>query len=204
MRTRPLVVLALLAAACSGTPAASIAGGPGLFPAWTTDPTPSLAAIRSCRTADLRITVTNTEGGAGNVGGYLLFENATAEACTLHGAPSLAAATASGVATQARVAETTGTPFPSLSQPPLVVVGPGDRAFAAYGGTDNSGSTTATCPPPYQTFRVAPPGDPASVDLPAFNAWLGQDQPSCFGIAVTVIASASAVEQVNDLSSLRP
>jgi Protein of unknown function (DUF4232) len=161
-------------------------------------------ATGSCRTADLLISVTNTGSGAGNVGGYLLFENTTAEACTLQGAPTLTAVTVAGAATRVRFAATTGTPFPSLTQPPLVILEPGDKAFAAYGGTDNSGSGTATCPPPYHTFQVTPPGNTISIDLPAFNAWLGQDQPSCAGIDVTVIAPAGEVEQFNDLSSLRP
>ena len=173
---------------------------PGLTES-TTESTPPLVA---CRTADLRIAVTNTEAAAGNVGGYLLFENTTAATCTLHGAPSLTAATASGATTQARVSQTTGTPFPSLSQPPLVILRPGDRAFAAYGGTDNAGTPSATCPPPYHTFHVAPPGDPAGVEIPAFNTWLGQDQPSCAGLEVTVIAPASLVRQYDDLGSLRP
>ena len=165
---------------------------------------PSAVAIGPCRTADLLVSVTNTEAAAGNVGGYLLFENMTAEACTLRGTPTLTAVTVAGAATRARFAATVGTPFPSLTQPPLVILEPGDKAFAAYGGSDNSGSVTATCPPPYHTFQVTPPGNTISVDLPAFNAWLDQDQPSCAGIEVTVIAPASEVEQFNDLSSLRP
>lgn len=204
MRRGLLIAIGLLfGAGCSGSPLTSTAGGLGLIPSSATA-APSAGASRACRTANLRITVTNTEGGAGNIGGYLLFENTSAEACTLQGAPSLTAVTASGAAAQATVAATTGTPFPDLGEPPLVILGPGGRAFAAYGGSANAGSTTATCPPPYHTFHVAPPGDPVGVDLPAFNAWLGQDQPSCVGIAVTAIASASAVLQVNDLSSLRP
>jgi len=166
--------------------------------------TVTAAAIGPCRAADLAISVTNTSGGAGNIGGYLLFENTTARACTLRGAPTLTAETAAGAVTQAPVRLVVGTPFPSLTQAPLVVLEPGDHAFAAYGGSDNSGTTTATCPPPYHTFRVAPPGDAAGVDLPAFNTWLGQDQPSCAGIEVTAIAPASLVEQYTDLSSLRP
>ena len=166
--------------------------------------TVTATAIGPCGTADLAISVTNTGGGAGNIGGYLLFENATAQACTLRGAPMLTAETAAGAVTQARVALVVGTPFPSLTQAPLVVLQPGEHAFAAYGGSDNSGTTTATCPPPYHTFRIAPPGDAAGVVLPAFNTWLGQDQPSCAGIEVTSIAPASLVEQYTDLSSLRP
>jgi hypothetical protein len=148
--------------------------------------------------------VTNTGAAAGNVGGYLLFENTTAEACTLQGAPTLTAITLARAATRARFAATVGTPFPSLTQPPLVILEPGDKSFAAYGGSDNSGSGAATCPPPYHTFQVTPPANTISVDVPAFNAWLGQDQPSCTGIDVSGIAPASAVAQFTDLRSLRP
>jgi hypothetical protein len=175
-----------------------------LSTATTNDTTPSQAAIGPCGTADLRIAVTNTGAAAGNVGGYLLFENTSAAACTMQGAPTLTATTAAGAATQARVGARVGTPFPTVTQAPLVVLLPGDNAFAAFGGSDNSGSVSATCPPPYHTFHVAPPGDATGVDVPAFNAWLGQDQPSCAGIVVTVISSASEVEQFTDLSSLRP
>jgi hypothetical protein len=161
-------------------------------------------AIGPCRTADLLVSVTNTGGAAGSIGGYLLFENTTAVACTLQGAPTFTAKTAAGATTRARVAAVVGTPFPSLTLPPLVIMEPGDKAFAAYGGSDNSGSAAATCPPPYHNFQVTPPGNAIGVDLPAFNPWLNQDQPSCVGIGVTVIAPASEVEQVTDLSSLRP
>ena len=123
----------------------------------------------------------------------------------LQGAPTLTAMTATGAATRARFAVVVGTPFPSLIQPPLVILEPGDKAFAAYGGSDNSGSVTAICPPPYHTFQVTPPGNTISVDVPAFNSWFAQDQPSCAGIEVSAIAPASEVEQVNsNLSSLRP
>jgi hypothetical protein len=205
MRRVPLLALAVLVAACSRTPAVSIVGGSQPLPSATRGvASPSALAIRPCRTADLLISVTNTTAAAGNVGGYLLFENTTAAACTLQGAPTLTAETAAGAATPARIAAVVGTPFPSLTQPPLVILGVGDKAFAAYGGSDNSGSVSATCPPPYHTFQVTPPGNTIGVDLPAFNSWLGQDQPSCAGIDVSVIAPASEVEQFTDLSSLRP
>jgi hypothetical protein len=193
----PTTPISLLATSASpmDSPAASpvITGGAA---------SPSAVAIGPCRTADLLIEVTNTGVATGNVGGYLLFENTTAETCTLQGAPSLTAMTVTGAATHARIAAVVGTPFPSLTYQPLVILKPGDKAFAAYGGSDNG--STATCPPPYHTFQVTPPGNTIGVDLPAFNSWLDQDQPSCAGIDVTVIAPASQVEQFNDLSSLRP
>lgn len=140
---------------------------------------------------------------AGTVGGYLMFVNVSDADCSLQGAPTLIAMTPSGPAV-ARVASSAGPPFPVLEGAPFVLLTPGDRAFAAYGGTDNPVGDEVTCPPPYHTFRIAPPGSAASVELPAFNTGLGQDQPSCYGIAVTMVAGATEVEQYADLSTLRP
>jgi hypothetical protein len=189
--------------ACSSTP-------PPASPLATTSGTPTpvpnatQGVGRSCETKDLSISVTNTSAGAGNVGGYLRFVNSSKLPCSIQGAPSLTALTAAGAATAARVSATVGTPFPSLAEPPLIILSPGADAFAAYGGSDIPADDSSTCPPPYRTFHVAPPGSSSGVDLRAFNVWLNQDQPSCAGIAVTVIASAVEVNQYTDLSSLRP
>ena len=157
-----------------------------------------------CDTADLAITLTNSSAAGGNVGGYVMFVNTSDVECSLRGAPTFVAIAASGVVTNAREATTVGMPFPGLEVPPIVTLAPGDRAFAAYGGTDNPVGGAATCPPPFHTFRIGPPGGSSTVDLPAFNAWLGQDQPSCSGISVTAIASDAQVQQYADLSALRP
>lgn len=169
---------------------------------WATLPGPS-AVGPPCSTADLAITVTNAGGGAGTVGGILRFRNVSRSACTLTGVPALVAVTAAGALTTARYDATVGTPFPMLADPPVVSLAPGDSAFAAYGGGDNP-SNGGTCPPPYHSFRVSVPGDSTAVELPAFNEWLGTDQPSCAGIAVTAIASQAAVEPYVDLSTSAP
>jgi hypothetical protein len=160
-------------------------------------------AVDPCRTSELSIGVTNTGGGAGNAGGYLVFVNTGGVVCSLQGPPTLVATTLAGLATEARTSATVGTPFPTLSAAPTVVLLPGDRAFAAYGGSDNPGNA-ATCPPPYHTFRVSPPGDTAGVDIPALNVWLGRDQPSCSGIEVTMIAPSAALADILDVNHLHP
>lgn len=151
---------------------------------------------------DLSIVVTNTTAAMGNVGGYLMFTNRSAGPCTLEGAPKLIAATAAGATTLARVVRNVGTPLPD-ADPVLITLAPGDHAFAAYGGSDNPGDKP-TCGPPYHLFQVSPPGDPATVDLSAFNASLGQDQPSCAGISVTAIVSAVVAAEYIDAADLHP
>jgi hypothetical protein len=159
-------------------------------------------AVEACAMRDLSIVVTNTTAAAGNVGGYLMFTNRSASPCTLEGAPRLVALTAAGAPTVAHVERNVGTPFPEVN-PALITLAPGDHAFAAYGGSDNPGSN-ATCAPPYHLFQVSPPGDTATVDMPAFNASLGQDQPSCAGLSVTVIESAATADEYIDLAHLHP
>ena len=182
-------------------PSASATPGPTPSPNLT--PTAVTGAVIPCRTTDLSIGVTNTGGGGGNAGGYLVFLNTGGAACSLQGAPRVLATSAEGLATEARTSATVGTPFPSLSGAPTVILLPGERAFAAYGGSDTSGSA-ATCPPPYRTFRVSPPGDTAGVDIPALNVWLGADQPSCSGIEVTMIAPSEALADILDVNHLHP
>jgi hypothetical protein len=132
-----------------------------------------------------------------------VFANTGGVVCSLQGTPTVVATTAEGQATEAGTAATVGTPFPALSGAPTAILLPGDRAFAAYGGSDNPGNA-ATCPPPFHTFRVSPPGDTAAVDIPAFNVWLGADQPSCSGIEVTMIAPSAALADILDVNHLRP
>lgn len=214
IRSRYMALVAVLTAACTTpTPSPTISGAATPLVSALATPLPSTAssapivsaaAAQACTTSDLSISVTNTGVAAGNVGGYLRFLNTAAVPCYLQGPPTLTAVTADGAMVSAKVSTVVGTPFPALRRAPEVVLTPGESAFAAYGGTDNPGSAEATCPPAYHTFRVAPPGDSTTVDLPAYNTGLAQDQPSCFGIEVTVIAPEALVQQYNDLSSLHP
>lgn len=178
---------------------------PGSTPEGVASPAPSgsPSTDTSCRTDDLAITITNTGGGAGIVGGYLRVQNVSTGACTLSGPPSLVGVAASGAATPARAAPVVGMPFPKLSGSPTVELAPGEAAFAAYGGSDRARDGTV-CPPPFHTFRVAPPGDAAIVELPTYNGWLGADQPSCAGLQVTAIVSQADLESFVELDTPVP
>jgi hypothetical protein len=192
-----LLFASVVAAACTSQPV-NISSAPAAPAA-----SRGAASAEPCRSQDLTISLTNSGGGAGTAGGYIAFRNTSTAACTLQGAPTLEAVTAGGEVTRARVSEATGIPFPDVSAPPIVVLLPGDIAFAAYGGSDNPAGALA-CPPPFHTFRVTPPGGTKAIELAAFNAWLNQDARACAGIAVTYIDSAHDVGQTTDLGSLRP
>ena len=168
----------------------------------TEGPSSNGTAAGACATDDLSIAVTNTTAAMGNVGGYLMFTNRSASPCVLEGAPELTAFTEAGFPTVARVERNVGTPFPDAN-PALITLAPEDHAFAAYGGSDNPGERPA-CGPPYHVFHVSPPGDPAVVEMSAFNTSLGLDQPSCAGIAVTPLESAAVAAEYIDLMDLHP
>jgi uncharacterized protein DUF4232 len=168
----------------------------------TAQPTSDGTAVGACEVRDLSIVVTNTTAAMGNVGGYLMFTNRSAGPCALAGAPKLIALTAVDAPTVARVELNVGTPFPD-AHPQVIILAPGDRAFAAYGGSDNPGDKP-TCGPPYHLFHVSPPGGSEGVDMSAFNASLGQDQPSCAGISVTAIESAATAALYIDQTDLHP
>lgn len=153
-----------------------------------------------CRTADLEIALTNSVAAGGTAGGYLMFTNTTDASCTLQGAPGLSGVTAQGQTVQARVSNAIGIQFPAEASPMGLTLLPGQSAFAGYGGPDAPPSGSS-CPPPFHIFRAAAPGDASTVELPAFNKWLGQDQPSCGGLEVTTIVAAA---DMDFLQPLRP
>lgn len=204
MRRRVVLLLGTLVIACSNpTPRASPSVDTPSPPVGPTDePTGTASAVGPCVTRDLSIVVTNTTAAMNNVGGYLMFTNRSGGPCILEGAPKLIALTAAGAPTVARVEPNVGTPFPDANLA-VITLAAGDRAFAAYGGSDNPGNKP-TCGPPYHVFHVSPPGDTEEVAISAFNASLGQDQPSCAGISVTPIESAAVAAEYIDSTDLHP
>jgi hypothetical protein len=147
------------------------------------------ADVPICKTSQLEITTTNSGAAGGMVGVYLRFINRGNQACSLHGWPTVIGVTASGATTTARNDPAGMLPFPDI---PIQTVSlkPGDDAFAALSGGDNSGSAAA-CPPSYHTFRVTPPGSTQSVVLSAFNIGLNTDFTACVGLVASPIVSAA-------------
>ncbi len=157
----------------------------------TESPTPTAsAAAAACASADLAITALNAGGGVGTVGGWLRFQNVGTEPCTLTGWPQVVGVTAGGARTTAGQAMAL-LDSPVISGTPVVAIAPGESAFAVYAGGDNPTGSAGSCPPPYHTLQVTAPGTTKSVSVSAYNAWLGQDLPSCVGIEVTPVMGAS-------------
>jgi hypothetical protein len=150
------------------------------------------ADLPICQTSQLAITTTNSGAAGGMVGVYLRFINRGNRACSLHGWPTVTGVTASGATTTARNDPVGYLPFPDT---PIQTVSlmPGDDAFAALSGGDNSGSAAA-CPPSYHTFRVTPPGSTQSVVLSAFNIGLNHDFTACVGLVASPIVSAAQMD----------
>jgi hypothetical protein len=155
----------------------------------TAPESPLPADLPICKTSQLAITTTNSGAAGGMVAVYLRFINRGNQACSLHGWPTVIGVTASGATTTARNDLVGYLPFPDI---PIQTVSlkPGDDAFAALSGGDNSGSAAA-CPPSYHTFRVTPPGNTQAVVLSAFNIGLNHDFTACVGLVASPIVSAA-------------
>lgn len=148
-------------------------------------PTAPEAATPSCTTARLQISVVHTAVAAGTVGGYLSFVNMSKEPCHLQGWPTIIGETA-GTTTVSRQVRSVLT-FPDVTGVPTVTLDPGAAAVAAFAGGDNPAGSASSCPPPYRSIQVTPPGNTQPVSL---SAWIPYDNaylPSCAGIDVTMV-----------------
>jgi Protein of unknown function (DUF4232) len=189
-----LAAAALAVTACnapSSTPSVSLpsatqGAGPSSTPSVSL-PTPTApeAATPSCTTARLQISVVHTAVAAGTVGGYLSFVNMSKEPCHLQGWPTIIGETA-GTTTVSRQVRSVLT-FPDVTGVPTVTLDPGAAAVAAFAGGDNPAGSASSCPPPYRSIQVTPPGNTQPVSL---SAWIPYDNaylPSCAGIDVTMV-----------------
>lgn len=222
------VLVAALMAACSGTqpatsaPTATLSSSPGSAtveqPTPSVSPLPSIAvsesapaptssvapapsgATAACASADLSVTAVNSGGGLGTIGGSLRFQNVGSVPCALSGWPEMVGVTEAGASSIATHTDAV-LDYPTIVGTPTVILPPGASAFAAYAGGDTPTGTSNSCPPPYHTLEVTAPGTTRAVAIPAYNAWFGQDLPSCVGIEVTPVVAATLVPS---LASLRP
>jgi hypothetical protein len=166
-----------------------------LFALALAGPASTKPALRTCRTAQLRIWLRHTGAAGGTVGGYLAFTNRGAVACRLSGWPTLTALRTGGSTTAVHVHATmfgpnVGGTGPFIRGVPIVRLRHGQTAVAAFTAGDHSGTST-TCPPPYRQLRVTPPGNTASSVLPAWIAGYSQNLPSCTRIEVSMVVPAS-------------
>lgn len=203
MKALVIAVLCTLLAACNApTPSSTPPLTPPVVTSQTlpassaplaspaTSGSPDLAA--TCRTAGLGITVVNAGAAAGMVGGYLRFTNASTETCRLRGWPTIVGVTAAGTTITSRHTNALLT-FPDITTAPMVVLGPGAIAYAAFAGGDNPGLPTSTCPPSFLSLLVTPPENTEPVALSAWNPGYNQFLPDCAGIEVTMVVPAAAL-----------
>jgi Domain of unknown function (DUF4232) len=134
----------------------------------------SAAAVApTCRTTQLRITLTHTGAVTGVEGGYLRFTNRSGIECRLSGWPTAVAVEATGTTIRAHHA-LHGTMIGGWSYTPLAVIPlkPGASAYAVIEDGDNPVQNPTKPCPTARRLRVAPPGDSRRVTL---SAWLRND-----------------------------
>lgn len=161
-------------------------------PAVTVRPTPTITSpattTPACSAAQLTISLRNTAAAAGTIGGYLTFTNKSPDTCQITGWPDVVGLGPGAPTTRAY--HVTSTMFgPNVNQRPVVMLQPGAHADAVVTGSDNPGGGATTCPAPYHSLRVAPPGSATSVTISAWLPYANAYLASCNGIQVSMIVS---------------
>ncbi|MCG7277214.1 DUF4232 domain-containing protein [Corynebacterium singulare] len=122
------------------------------------DTTPARANDRTCRTAQLDISLNNEQGAAGSHLADIVFTNTSNDPCTLAGFPGVSAVT-NDDGTQLGAAAERETGLPTAT----VTLEPGKSARAGLKMTVVGIMDPATCQPqPADGLRVYPPGETAS------------------------------------------
>jgi hypothetical protein len=147
---------------------------------------------RICITSHLEIRLIHSGAAAGTVGGYIAFTNRADTPCRLTGWPTLVARAASGKTTVAVHRRTTMFgPRPTIKGVPVVTLASGRRADAVFTAGDNPRPGHRSCPPPYRSLRVMPPGNSRGVLLSAWLPNFAQFLPSCTNIEISFVVPAS-------------
>ena len=155
---QPLAWLALpllwLLAACGPAPAGAshpVSRTPAGTPASTPTPTPTATpsprplALSRCRSHQLTVAVTGSNGGAGSLMVVLAFRNSGPTACTLYGYPGAQLLSSSGAALPTTVARG-GTALFSARPPALVTLPVNGTATFDLGYSDVPSGGASSCP----------------------------------------------------------
>ena len=192
------------AAPSTGTSAAS-AKSPDSPSAASDAPSPagnssSPASISACPTSQLGVTLTNTGALGGQAGGYLKFTDEGRIPCRMTGWPGVVAVTAAGTATTAEHAQSTMFGAWRYAPPlPVVVLKPGDSAYAVVAASDEPVGSSTHCPAPYVRLRVSPPGYPDHVTISAWLPGARSYLPACTAIDGSPTAVISAITTLSQL-----
>ncbi len=182
--------------ASSGGTAAASAKSPG-SPA----PAGDSSSPAACTTAGIGVTLTDTGALGGQAGGYLKFTDQGRVPCRVTGWPVVVAVTAAGTATAARHAQSTMFGAWRYAAPlPVVVLQPGDSAYAVVAASDEPAGSSTHCPAPYVRLRVSRPGDRAQVTISAWLPGARSYLPACTAINGSPTAMTSAITTLSKLA----
>jgi hypothetical protein len=181
-------------ASSAGTAAAS-ANSPG-SPAPVGDSSSPVA----CTTSGISVTFTDTGALGGQAGGYLKFTDQGRVPCRMTGWPVVVAVTAAGTATAARPAQSTMFGAWRYAAPlPVVLLEPGDSAYAVVAASDEPVGSSTHCPAPYVRLRVSPPGDGDHVTISAWLPGARSYLPACTAVDGSPTALTSAITTLSRL-----
>lgn len=149
----------------SATTTATASASPSALPGVTASTT-----APACGDGDITVSLGQGQGAAGHISVLLLFTNASAQACTLHGYPGAELSDPTGtLAPLDAVRKLTG-PMggaQGLSKPPVVTLAVGQTVSAVLEWTDvpAGNSLTASCYTSSDTFQATPPNSKRSTTL---------------------------------------
>jgi hypothetical protein len=164
-------------------------------------PSPSSdSSPAACTTSRTSVTLTNTGALGGQAGGYLKFTDEGRVPCRMTGWPVVVAVTAAGTATVARHAQSTMFGAWRYTAPlPVVVLEPGDSAYAVVAASDEPIGSSTHCPAPYVRLRVSPPGDRDQVTISAWLPGARSYLPACTAVDGSPTAMTSATTTLSHL-----
>ncbi len=188
-------------AACGSTQSPAAApGSASTSTASSGTATASTASSPTCNTAALRIRLTHTGALGGQAGGYLTFTNAGSAACRLTGWPVVHGLRAAGQGPEFGHARSTMFGAWHYQAPmPVVLIQPGQSAYAVVVGDDHPAGSATSCPAPYRRLSVTPPGSMQSVTISAWLPGATSYLPTCASIQS---ASTDQVSVIVPLASL--
>jgi hypothetical protein len=160
----------------------------------------SPSAAGACVTAQLKISLTNTNALAGQAGGYLKFTNHSGTPCRMSGWPAVTGLTSAGQATRLRQLQSSmfGA-WHYSAPPPVVALQPGDSAYAIVAAADKPAGGNTRCPAPYVRLRVSPPGDSGNVIISAWLPGAVSYLPSCTSANGSPTAGTSTITTLSSL-----
>lgn len=163
------------AAKSTSSPASSPAVRPSSVPA---------RPLAACRPGDLRVSAAGGGAAAGSVGLRIAFTN-TGAPCRVTGWPSVRAITAAGTSTTLTQRLNTMLGPSALTAPPAITLPHGGQAIAVIGAGDNPVGNATSCPPPFRTLAVTPPGGTTETVISAWVPGLDAYLPACYPPVIT-------------------